>query len=152
MKIGHTFKQQKLASQILEIYLQFDTNNLEALRHLAIFYQDNANYSQGIETAKLCYSLSETLPDKIFAIHLVLRGLMGAGGYWQEVCSTCQQLESTLQEFIRDQPLSIGEVENLRLLTPAFAIPHIKDNPIEFRTVHNQLANIFQTSIKAFAQ
>ena len=110
IKIGHSLKQQKIASQILEIYLQFDTNNLEALRHLAIFYQDNANYSQGIETAKLCYSLSETLPDKIFAIHLVLRGLMGAGGYWQEVCSACQQLELILLEFIQAQPLSTDEV------------------------------------------
>lgn len=152
IKIGHTLKQQKIASQILEIYLQFDTNNLEALRHLAIFYQDNANYSQGIETAKLCYSLSQTLPDKIFAIHLVLRGLMGAGGYWQEVYSICQQLESTLQEFIQAQPLSIDEVRTLRLLTPAFAIPHIKDNPIEFRKIHNQIANIFQKNIKAFAK
>lgn len=147
-KIGHTFKQPQIAAQVLELYLRLEPQNLEALRHLAVFYQDAQNYTLGIEKAKLCYSLSENLADKIFAIHLVLRGLMTAGGYWQEICSTSQELEAVLQEFIKAQPLSLDEVRTLRLITPSFAIPHIKDTPAAFRHIHNQVAKIFQKNIQ----
>ncbi|BDI20245.1 hypothetical protein ANSO36C_60470 [Nostoc cf. commune SO-36] len=152
IKIGHTFKQPKVAAQILELYLRLDPEELETLRHLAIFYQDSKNYALGIEKAKLCYSLSKKLADKIFAIHLVLRGLMTAGGYWQEICSTSQELECVLQEFIKAQPLAVDEVRTLRLLTPSFALPHIKDSPAEFRKIHNQIAQIFQNNIQAIAR
>ncbi|MDF5721657.1 MAG: O-linked N-acetylglucosamine transferase, SPINDLY family protein [Rhizonema sp. PD37] len=152
MKIGHTLKQPALAARILELYLHLDAHNVEILRHLATFHQDSNNYSQGIETAKLCYSLSPELPDKIFALHLVLRGLMMAGGYWEKVCSYCLELESLLQEYIQAQPLPLDEVRTLRLLTPSFAIPHIKDCPVDFRTIQNQMSKIFQKNIRAIAQ
>jgi predicted O-linked N-acetylglucosamine transferase (SPINDLY family) len=152
MKIGHTLKQPALASRILELYLRIDPRNIEASRHLAAFYQDSHNYAQGIQTSKLCYSLSQELSDKIFAIHLVLRGLMMAGGYWEEVYSYCQLLELLLQEFIKAQPLPLNESKTLRLLTPSFAILHIKDDPCNFRATHNQIAQIFQANIQAIAQ
>ncbi|MBF2014417.1 MAG: O-linked N-acetylglucosamine transferase, SPINDLY family protein [Rivularia sp. T60_A2020_040] len=152
MKIGHTLKNPELAARILELYLSIDTENIEALKHCAIFNQNYGNYSQGIEKAKLCYSLSQTISDKIAGIHLVLRGLMTAGGYWQEITSTCKELEALLQEFIQAQPLPLDEVRTLYLLTPSFAIPHIKDTPAEFRAIHNQIAQIFQANIQTAAK
>ncbi|NJN09252.1 MAG: O-linked N-acetylglucosamine transferase, SPINDLY family protein [Richelia sp. RM1_1_1] len=152
MKIGHTLKNPELAARILELYLSIDAENIEALKHLAIFNQNYGNYSQGIKKAKLCYSLSQTISDKIAGIHLVLRGLMTAGGYWQEITSTCKELEALLQEFIQAQPLPLDEVRTLYLLTPSFAIPHIKDTPAEFRAIHNQIAQIFQASIQTAAK
>lgn len=151
MRIGHTMKCPALAAEILELILRLNDDNVEVLKNLAIFYQDSRNYSQGIKVAKQCYSLSYDLPDKIFAIHLLLRGLMNAGGYWEEVYSTCKKLESLLQEFIYSQSIEISEIQTLRLLTPLFAIPHIRDNPVEFKTISNQLAQIFQASIQEFA-
>jgi predicted O-linked N-acetylglucosamine transferase (SPINDLY family) len=152
MKIGHTLKNPELAARILELYLCIDTENIEALKHLATFNQNYGNYSEGIEKAKRCYSLSQTIPDKIAAIHLVLRGLMTAGGYWQEITSTCNELEALLQEFIQAQPYPLDGVRTLYLLTPSFAIPHIKDTPAEFRAIHNQIAQIFQANIQAAAK
>jgi predicted O-linked N-acetylglucosamine transferase (SPINDLY family) len=151
VKIGHTFKNPQVAAQILELYLRLDVNNVEILRHLAIFYQDGKNHEQGIEKAKLCLALSTELADKIFAAHLLLRGLMSAGGYWEEICATSRELEYFQAEFIKAQPLAIDEVRTLRLLTPSFAIPHIKDSPVEFRNIHNQIAQIFQNNIQTLA-
>ena len=108
MKIGHTLRRPALAARILELYLSLDAQNVEALRHLATFHQDARNYSQGIETAKLCYSLSQELTDKIFAVHLVLRGLMMAGGYWEEVYSSCNELESLLTRIYSSPTTTIG--------------------------------------------
>ncbi|MEH2295232.1 O-linked N-acetylglucosamine transferase, SPINDLY family protein [Nostoc sp.] len=152
MEIGHTCRQPLLASSLLELHLQLEPNNVEVLRHLAAFYQDTRNYSQGIETARLCYSLSESLADKIFALHLLLRGLMSAGGYWQEVCTTCQELEIMFQQFIKAERIPIEEARVLRLLMPSFAIPHIKDAPADFRAIHNQVAEIFNNYIQALGQ
>ncbi len=152
MEIGHTWRQTLLASSVLELHLQLEPNNVEVLRHLGAFYQDTRNYSQGIETARLCYSLSESLADKIFALHLLLRGLMSAGGYWQEVCTTCQELETVFQQFIKAERIPIEEARVLRLLMPSFAIPHIKDAPADFRAIHNQVAEIFNNYIQALGQ
>ncbi|MDZ7993356.1 MAG: tetratricopeptide repeat protein [Nostoc sp. EspVER01] len=152
MQIGHTLRQPVLAASLLELYLRLEPNNVEVLRHLATFYQDARNYSQGIETAKLCYSLSEGLADKIFALHLLLRGLMSAGGYWQEICTTCQELETVYQKFIQAKPIALEEARILRLLTPSFAIPHIKDTPAEFRAIHNKVAEIFNHDLQALAK
>ncbi|MEH2318694.1 O-linked N-acetylglucosamine transferase, SPINDLY family protein [Nostoc sp.] len=152
MEISHTLRQPLLAASLLELHLRLEPDNVEILRHLAIFYQDARNYSQGIETARLCYSLSEGLADKIFALHLLLRGLMSAGGYWQEICTTCQELETVYKEFIKAQRIPLEEGKIVRLLTPSFAIPHIKDAPAEFRAIHNQVAEIFNNYIQALAQ
>ncbi|OYE04416.1 O-linked N-acetylglucosamine transferase, SPINDLY family protein [Nostoc sp. 'Peltigera membranacea cyanobiont' 232] len=152
MQIGHTLRQPLLAASLLELYLQLEPDNVENLRHLATFYQDARNYSQGIETARLCYSLSESLADKIFALHLMLRGLMSAGGYWQEICTTCEELETVYKQFIKAQRIPLEEGRILRLLTPSFAIPHIKDAPADFRAIHNKVAEIFQNYIQPFSQ
>ncbi|MEH2258809.1 O-linked N-acetylglucosamine transferase, SPINDLY family protein [Nostoc sp.] len=152
MQIGHTLRQPMLAASILSLHLRLEPDNVEVLRHLATFHQDARNYSQGIETARLCYSLSEGLADKIFALHLLLRGLMSAGGYWQEISKTCQELKTVYKDFIEAQPILLEEGRILRLLTPSFAIPHVKDVPAEFRAIHNQVAEVFNFYIKAFGQ
>ncbi|AFZ24967.1 putative O-linked N-acetylglucosamine transferase, SPINDLY family [Cylindrospermum stagnale PCC 7417] len=153
MKIGHTFAQPAKAASLLELYLnQAPINSetlLDILRHLATFYQNAKNYALGIEKAKLCLSLSTKLVDQIFATHLVLRGLLTAGGYWEEICSTSQQLEALRQEFITAQPIPLDEAKTLLLLTPSFAKPHIEDNPSDFRKIHNPLAAICQNNIQA---
>lgn len=152
LKIGHTLRRPLLAASLLKLHLRLEPDNVEILRHLATFYQDARNYSQGIETARLCYSLSEGLADKIFALHLLLRGLMSAGGYWQEICTTFQELETVFQQFIRAHQIPLEEARILRLLAPSFAIPHIKDTPAEFRAIHNKVAEIFNNYIKNLAQ
>jgi predicted O-linked N-acetylglucosamine transferase (SPINDLY family) len=151
MKIGHTLRQPTLAVRLLELYLRLDAENIEALGHLAGLYQDSGDYSKGIEKAKLCYSLSPQLPEKVFGIHLVLRGLMSAGGYWEEVLLACQEVESLLLLLIEAQPFPLAEAVTLRLLTPFFSIPHLKDEPTRIRPVQNQVAQLFQANIQAYA-
>ena len=152
IKIGHKLKQPGLAASLLELYLRLDAENIEALRHLAAFYQNACDYLKGIETAKLCYLRSQTLPDKIAGIHIVLRGLLRAGGYWEEVLAACQELESLMLSLIEAQQTVFDEVFTLRLLTPFFALPHVKDEPTHIRPILNQVAQLFQTNIQVYAQ
>ncbi|NEO38647.1 MAG: O-linked N-acetylglucosamine transferase, SPINDLY family protein [Moorea sp. SIOASIH] len=152
MKIGYTLKQPTIAASFLECYRSLDPEHIGMLRHLATFYQDAFNYDQGIETAKLCYSLSESLPDQISGINLVLRGIMNAGGYWQEVSAACQTLESLLVSLIKEQPATLSDVQTLRLLTPFFSLAHFQDEPSHFRPILNQIAELFQRNIRAYTK
>ncbi|MEA5570528.1 O-linked N-acetylglucosamine transferase, SPINDLY family protein [Calothrix sp. UHCC 0171] len=152
MEIGYTYKDPKTAAKLLEIYLTLDPDNLEFLRHLASFYQDANEYSKGIETAQKCYSLSQDLGAKIAAAHLFLRGSLKAGGYSQEVSLACSDLERLLKQLIAEQPQNLDDVMTLRLMTPAFSIPHIKDTPEDFRNIQNQVAAFFQKNIQLLSQ
>jgi predicted O-linked N-acetylglucosamine transferase (SPINDLY family) len=150
MQIYYTFHQSKIAIELLQLYLEINPNNLEVLRHLAAFYQDIREYEQGIKTAKLCYSLAHSIPERIAACHLVLRGLQKTGGYWEEIYSTCNELESMLKELVVEQPM-LNEVLALRLMTQAFSIPHIKDTPRQFREIQNNVSQLFESNIQRFA-
>jgi predicted O-linked N-acetylglucosamine transferase (SPINDLY family) len=152
MEVGYTYKDPQRAAKLLEIYLTLDSENLEFLRHLSAFYQDAGEYSKGIEIAKKCDLLSQDLGEKIAATHLVLRGLLKAGGYWQEVSLACLSLEALLKRLITEQPQNLDDVMTLRIMTPAFSIPHIKDTPEDFRNIHNQVAAFFQKNIQSLSQ
>lgn len=151
IKIGYVLKQYELAASFVELYFRLGAENIEALQQLTDFYQHATDYAKGIETAKLCYSRSQTLPDKIYGIHLVLRGLLSAGGYWQEVVVACQQLESLTLSLIEAQPIPLPESQNQRLLVPFFSPLHVEDAPTRIRLLLNQVAQLFQTNIQFHA-
>lgn len=87
IKIAYSLMKPTQAVQVAELCLQIDAEDLELLRHLSAFYQNAGNYLKGIETAKKCYSLLETeaLVDRVFANHLLLRGLINSGGYCRKL-------------------------------------------------------------------
>ncbi|MBW4642599.1 MAG: O-linked N-acetylglucosamine transferase, SPINDLY family protein [Goleter apudmare HA4340-LM2] len=149
MRIGYTFKLPATAAYILEIYLNIQPKNLEILRHLTNLYYNAKKYSQSIENAQLYFSLSTGIPDKIFAVHLVISILISTGGDWETITLKTQELESLQQKFITEDSLLLDEVKTLLVLTPSFATPHLKDSPHDFRKIHNQLAQICQSNIQA---
>jgi predicted O-linked N-acetylglucosamine transferase (SPINDLY family) len=152
MEIGYTYKDPKTAAKLIEIYLTLDSENLEFLRHLSSFYQDAGEYSKGIEIAKKCEILSTDIGQKIAAAHLFLRGSLKAGGYSKEVSLACSGLEVLLKQLVKEQPQYLDDVMTLRLMTPAFSIPHIKDSPKDFRNIQNQVAAFFQKNIQSLSQ
>ena len=152
IKIAYSLKYPGVAARFLELYLNFDPGNIEVLRHLACFYQNAKDYFKGIDTAKLCNSLLETLPDKIYGEYLVLRGLMSAGGYWQEACEVGQQQKSLMLSLVKEQPIRLGEVIVQRLFTSPYFLPYLKDEPKQNRFIQNQLAQLCQYNVQADAK
>ncbi|MBW4679400.1 MAG: tetratricopeptide repeat protein [Microcoleus vaginatus WJT46-NPBG5] len=150
--IAHSYRRPRLAARLAELYLQVDANHLEVLRHLAVFYQNACDYDKGIETAKLCYSLLEKLPDRVHANSIILRGLMSAGGYWEEATSVFHRQESLLSELIEAQPKALAEIEVLRLLNASFFTPYFQDYPQSYRTLQNQLAQLCQANVQIYAR
>jgi len=147
-----------LAVHFLEICRRLDPESLEPsqrlsfLHHLASFYQNARQYDEGIEVAKLCYSLAEELYDKVCANHKLLRGLMGAVGYWEEVCLLIEQHKSQLEMLIAQQPRSLSSYTVVSLFTTTFFFPYLQDQAKNNRQIQNQVAGLCQANIEVYGQ
>lgn len=150
--VGYFKRQPGIATRFIELGLRLSENNPELLNQLACLYQNADQHKKGIETAKLYYSLQEKLPDKIYAIKTLLKGLMNAGGYWEEACSIFHKQQSLLESLIEEQPLNLDAYKVSRLLNSYFFAPYFQDNPRQNRQFQNQVAQLCQTNEQIYAQ
>ena len=145
VEIGYSGRQVGMAISLLELCRQVDGNNAELLRHLATFYQNGVDYVRGIELAKQCYSLVQSLAEKIFANHLCLRGLMGAGGYWEEAGCAIEEQKKLISSLIAREPIELPQATVARLLTSAYFFPYFSDRAAENRQTIARLSQRCQT-------
>ncbi len=152
IKIAASLQKGKKAVRLAELCLRVDNFNPELLRHLSSLYQNIGNYDQGIEMAKQCYGLANTLADKVFASHLVLRGLMHAGGRWEEANLALQELESLLTMLLKEQPTNLSQATVVRLYGSTYFFPYFRDLPHQNRNIINQVAHLCQANIENYAK
>ncbi|MEX0269924.1 O-linked N-acetylglucosamine transferase, SPINDLY family protein [Leptolyngbyaceae cyanobacterium UHCC 1019] len=148
VRIAHAQRQPKFAADLLELYCRLDDQNIEILGHLSGFYQDADCFDQGIEIALRRRELATSLPEKIFSSHLLLRGLMTPGGYWNRGLIAIQQHRQLLIALLKTSPSAdIPPIEITRLLTSSFFLPYFKDDPQLNRSLQNQVAAWSQTAL-----
>ncbi|WP_449418434.1 O-linked N-acetylglucosamine transferase, SPINDLY family protein [Phormidium nigroviride] len=147
-ELGYILKITRVAIRLGELVLRLDSEHPEMVRHLACFYQNAGEYDQGITTAKRFYSLIQELPAKVYANHLILRGLMSAGGYWEEACSVLKRLKSDQESLIAEQPTSLNLSTVDDLFVTSFFYPYFQDEPINARKISNQLAQLCQLNVQ----
>jgi predicted O-linked N-acetylglucosamine transferase (SPINDLY family) len=150
--IGYTKKHPIIAAHLLELGLRLDAQNPEFLYHLAGFYLNAGKHDKGIETAKLYYSLTQDLPERVIVNNMMLKGLTSAGGYWQEACSTFQRQESLLISLIEEHPTQLTSVEVARIINSNYYTPYFQDRPKAFRTIRNQIAQLCQDNVQIYAK
>ncbi|MCC5635095.1 O-linked N-acetylglucosamine transferase, SPINDLY family protein [Nostoc sp. CHAB 5844] len=150
--IAYSHRQARLAARLAEIYLSLDSLNAEFLGHLASFYQNAGEYELGIETAKTFYYLVDNLPEQVFANRQILRGLMTAGGHWEESCSINQRQQNLLAALIQANPQDLAQINVVRMLNANFFAFYIEDNPKKNRDLQNKLLQICQANHAIYAQ
>ena len=152
VKIAYSAHKPALAARFLELALRFEEVNIEVLIQLTGFYQDAGDYAKGIEIAKFCYSLFPELPGKVFANHLIIRGLMvAAGEYWSEASSAFQQHESLLNSLFASEEKTLDATTVIRLFSSTYFLPYFGDDLKNNRRLHNQVAKICQSNIQNYA-
>ncbi|WP_293335632.1 O-linked N-acetylglucosamine transferase, SPINDLY family protein [Microcoleus sp. CAWBG58] len=152
VELGYILKLTGLAINYIELGLRLAPNQPELVRHMACFYQNLGEFDEGIKTAKLFYSLQQDLPAKIYATHLILRGLMSAGGYWAEALATLDRLHSLLELLIAEYPTSLSSSTVCDLFVTSFFSPYFQDDPKTNRKISNQLAQLCQSNIENYAK
>jgi predicted O-linked N-acetylglucosamine transferase (SPINDLY family) len=148
IRLGYSEKCPHLAARLLELYSTIEPDYREVLVHLSCLYQNSGQYDKGIETAKHCNSLPQTFAEKIYGYYLVLRGLMTAGGYWQEACEVGQQQEALFLSLIKEQPILLEETTVQRLFSSTYFLPYLQDDPKQNRYIQNQITQICQFNIR----
>ncbi|MEG4215412.1 O-linked N-acetylglucosamine transferase, SPINDLY family protein [Microcoleus sp. Pol14C6] len=151
-KISYSAKQVELAARFTELALRVEPLNPELLGTLSSFYQDISEHSKGIETAKLCYSVMEGLANKVYANFLLVRSLMGAGGYWDEFCLALETQKSLLASLIEEQPTSLAQAATVRLFISVFFLPYFQDLPRENIQIRSQIAQLAQLNVENYAK
>ena len=150
--IAYSGKQFHLATRYVELALQLEAKHPEILRALAGFYQDIGDFSKGIEIAKICYSVMERLVDKIFANHLLLRGLMLAGGHWEDAWSVFEEQKLMMETLIEECPTNLDSTAALRLMSALFFFPYFEDRPQEAGRIRIQIGSLFQKNVENYAK
>lgn len=148
VKLAYEMRQPRLAADLLELYRQLDPNNIEILGHLAAFYQNAGCFDAGIATARLRYDLSDSIAEKVFSSHLILRGLMTAGGYWQAAIDTLHQHEQLLAKLVQENPPDLHPVHITRLFTSSYYLPYFRDDLQRNRSLQNQVVAFCQRNVQ----
>jgi predicted O-linked N-acetylglucosamine transferase (SPINDLY family) len=152
IEIGYMKRQPEIAADYLKLGLRLTDSQPDLYCHLAGFYQNANRHEEGIETARTYYSRVEGLPDKIHANRMLMRGLMTAGGFWQEACAAFAQQETLLEQIIAEQPRNILPFQNSRLLSAFFFAPYMRDEPRQNRKIQNQVAQLCQANTELYAR
>ncbi|MGA9382377.1 MAG: O-linked N-acetylglucosamine transferase, SPINDLY family protein, partial [Phormidium sp.] len=152
VKIAYSAHKPELAARFLELALRLERINPEVLIQLTGFYQEAKEYLKGIETAKLCYSLFLELPEKVFANHLIIRGLMvAAGEYWSEAMEVFGRHESLLESLFKAEHTNLDPTTVVRLFSATYFLPYFRDDLKKNRRLQNQVAQICQSNIQRYA-
>ncbi len=147
IKIAYSSNVAGLAAMLMELCWQLTPGNPEVLYQLAAFYQDALDYTKGIDTAKSCYALSPALPARIYSNYLIMRGLMKAGGHWQEFDEIAQRQDLLCQELIAVEPL-LDQTMSLRMFNSNYFLPYFRDDLKNHRQIQNQLARVGQSNLR----
>ena len=150
MRIAHSLKGYSVAAEIAEAYLLKDPSNYEFLGHLAGFYQNSGDYEKGIITAKRHLELSSELADRIFSSHLVLRGLLNAGGFWDEAVQSYQNHTKMLLSLTSEDIKGLHPIQTLRLFTPSYYLPYFQDS-FENRKLINHVTQLCQDNVQSYS-
>ncbi len=146
-RLGYDLQKPKEAAELIEVVLKIQ-DEPDLLGDLAMFYQNANNYDQGIAAAKRRLKLMDSLPDKIFSSHLLLRGLLGAGGYWEEAIAASEQHIDLLQALIDQQPTDIHPSRVRRMFNSSYHLVYFKDQPEKWRSLQNQLMDFCQRNMR----
>ncbi len=152
IKIAYSLRCPLLSAHLLEAYRHFDPDNIEMLGHLAIFYQNAREFDKGIEIAQTHYSLADSIVEKVFSSNLLLRGLMAAGGRWDDSLQLMESHRTLLSTLIEENPAELNSANTIRLFNAPFFFPYFRDDLRQNRTVQNLVMQLCQTNIEQYAK
>jgi predicted O-linked N-acetylglucosamine transferase (SPINDLY family) len=150
-EIAYSWKVLTLAKQLAEIFLEFSPHSRELLRTLSQFCTDLSEHDQAIHYAEICYELSEELFEKIIDSHGLMRAVMAAKGYSQQIIDLAERHKQLLNNLIASPPNNIG-MPAMRLYNTCFFFPYIQDKLAENLQLRSQVAQVCQSILEKSSQ
>lgn len=148
-EIAYSSNEIPIAGRYVNLGLQLAPENHELLRAAAGFYVDLTEYSKAIDYAKLCYSLSDKLSEKVFDNHITLRAVMCAGGYSKQAPQILKKQEELITDLAKrhsTESFDLGSI--IRLYCTSFYFPYVQDLPKKNMQLRQQVAQISQENLE----
>ncbi|MDC0834450.1 O-linked N-acetylglucosamine transferase, SPINDLY family protein [Geitlerinema sp. CS-897] len=127
------------ALQLGQLCLELDASHFRALVETARFFQNSWDNITSFDYLDRAIAVAETLPQKILASHLKLRGLMRAAGYWQ-------QAKTLYTEHRRDLATLVTNLDDIsldfasRIITAGSMMAYFIDDLVSYRQLRNQIS------------
>lgn len=148
IKLAYKTGITDFAINLAKLCLKLQPEQLDVLRHLSSFYSHAGLHQQALETAQHFFNKCQTPLWQVQGSCLILQSLLSAGS-WLEVESAAQLHKSIVMDLVQNPPETIEPSFATSLLASNFFLPYLQDRPQENRWLHNQVAQLFQTSLQA---
>ncbi|MBD1822700.1 O-linked N-acetylglucosamine transferase, SPINDLY family protein [Cyanobacteria bacterium FACHB-DQ100] len=151
LRFGFTAFEEEFAIRIAECALKINPVQSDILGLLAALHHNLGNHLKAVEVAKFRYQHSETLIEQIYSNGLMLRGLLGAGGLWQEAVEAAQHHRTLLERLVQQPPSDARLSQLTRLFNSGYYLAYLQDQPQQWRTLENQVIKLAQTGFQNHA-
>jgi predicted O-linked N-acetylglucosamine transferase (SPINDLY family) len=139
---SHRSGANTFMTEVLEMCLEFQPHNTIALQVLCQLNCRLSNYQQATEISFLLYSLCKGSAEKIIAnVNIIIR-LMTAGD-WENVLPIIDRHDRLIEIFINEKYHTLAPAINQGIMTSAIFLPYTADRPDYYRSIQNQLAQVY---------
>ncbi|WP_330205263.1 O-linked N-acetylglucosamine transferase, SPINDLY family protein [Cyanobacterium sp. Dongsha4] len=101
--MGQERKYYFYASQLVEICIKNQPNNLEIIKQGIYYYSSNYNYEKSKILAQRFYDYSNTLAEKSLALRQLISNAITVGD-WQKAFNIIPEYRSILMDLVEEQP------------------------------------------------
>ncbi|MBC6478262.1 MAG: O-linked N-acetylglucosamine transferase, SPINDLY family protein [Hormoscilla sp. GM7CHS1pb] len=151
-RISENLNRPDLAIILGKLCLRIAPEHADIWMHISTYHQNVGQYDRGIEMAKKGYSLTQTLPGKLYAKYVLIRGLMSAGGRWLEAVDVWTRQLSLVISMCEEKTYLADLAICFRTYTSTYFFPYFRDDPRNNRQLHNQVAQLCQTYVELHEQ
>jgi predicted O-linked N-acetylglucosamine transferase (SPINDLY family) len=142
LSLSHRLGANTFMTQVLDMCLEFQPKNTLVLQILCRLNLHLSNYQQATEISFLIYSLCNGSAEKIIANVNIIVTLMTTGD-WQKILPIIDRHDLLLETLIDCKHHTLAPAINQGILTSAIFLPYTADRPDYFRSIQNQLAQIY---------
>jgi predicted O-linked N-acetylglucosamine transferase (SPINDLY family) len=135
------------AIALVKLCLQYEPNNIVSLSYLPRFYNDNRNYAEAVEAAKIFYQRCTT-PETLFAATCVLFHAVATTGDWNEIPSASKKVKELISDLIQSKSTQLS-LHTIRFLIVNAGFFFYLEDSLENRQLQNQASQLFLDNIKA---
>ena len=148
-RLDRSFGCSVLLADLTEICAELLPEDLYLWMGLANFSQTANIYDRSLTAARHAYDLAAKSVDWVFISHLMLRGLLGCGGRWQEAVAWFEERHyPLLTQVVEEAPTNLSRFEARRLIISCFLSPYIQDRPQKIHALQNAVIGLGQRNLQ----
>lgn len=152
IEVAYGLHRPAIAIRYVQGCLQVYPDDLTLLSHLSCFYQLTGQHEEAIQTAERYCIIARALHEQVFGAFLMMRALMRAGRYWEQIFAIFEHQDALIEELTRTQTEPLDQSTVFQLVTATFCYPYIRDSLEKNRRSHNRLSKLCQHSIHEYAK